>query len=186
MACCTSMPLAASRARSWRGRRPRPSASLWSAKPQTTPIPTTRRSSTSRTSPAPTPPAASCSSCWSTQSVSHRPRSATSYSPTPSRACRPTAHPVRARQRDHCRPWLARLIDDAAPRIVVSLGVKPLEALRAIEPHNLRVRDAGTAVPWYGRHLLPLYPPSRLGQVSRSADLQRRDIAALRAFIHGP
>lgn len=104
-------------------------------------------------------------------------------------ACLPAerdgAHPVRARQRDQCRPWLARLIDDAAPRIVVSLGVKPLEALRAIEPHNLRVRDAGTAVPWYGRHLLPLYHPSRLGQVSRSADLQRKDIAALRAFVHG-
>ena len=102
-------------------------------------------------------------------------------------ACLPArhdgAHPVRARQRDHCRPWLARLIDDADPRVVVSLGKKPLEALDAIERHHLRVSNAGTAVPWYRRHLLPLYHPSRLGRVSRPADLQRRDIAALRAFV---
>jgi uracil-DNA glycosylase len=92
-------------------------------------------------------------------------------------------HPVRARQRDHCRPWLARLIDDADARVVVSLGKKPLEALGRIEPHGLRVSDAGKAAPWYGRHLLPLYHPGRLGRISRPADLQRRDIASLRAFV---
>jgi len=90
-------------------------------------------------------------------------------------------YPVRAQQRKACSPWLARLINDLDPRVVVTCGAAALSAIKNIAPHGLRLRDnAGKVCPWNGRLLLPLYHPSVLGQLSRPREQQLADIEALR------
>ena len=92
-------------------------------------------------------------------------------------------HPVSDRQRDHCRPWLRRLIDVPGVRVVVTMGARSLDAVRQIERHGLTLKDSGTMHDWFGRTLLPLYHASRVGRVSRPEALQRQDIRALRTFL---
>src|SRR5476651_2468208 len=51
-------------------------------------------------------------------------------------------------------------IDLVQPLLVMTLGAVALEATRAIESHDLTLRDSvRTANNWYGRKLLPLYHP---------------------------
>lgn len=102
--------------------------------------------------------------------------------------CLPTRsngkHPVKAAQRKLCRPWLERLIVDSDAAVVAAMGAQALEALKAVEPHALRLKaDVGRAHPWFGRQLVPLYHTSQLGRVDRSAEMQLRDIDAVRPFI---
>ena len=92
-------------------------------------------------------------------------------------------HPVSERQRDHCRPWLRRLIDVPGVRVVATLGSRPLEAVGQIERHGLTLKNSGTMHDWFGRKLLPLYHASPLGRVSRPEAMQRQDIRALRTFL---
>lgn len=67
----------------------------------------------------------------------------------------------RRRELANCAPWLRAQLELVRPRLVVTLGAAALEALRLIEPHPYRLaRDAGRALPWNGRTLVPLYHPS--------------------------
>lgn len=94
--------------------------------------------------------------------------------------------PVGAKQLNMCRPWLARLITEGNPTVVVTFGTKALAALAGIEAHHLRLRSSvGKLHPWFGRQLLPLYHPGLLGRVSRSAGQQKEDIEALRPILRG-
>ena len=69
---------------------------------------------------------------------------------------RPTAAEVR-----RCSPWLRAQIDLVSPRLIVTLGVVALAALRLIEDHPYRLRDrVGALLPWRGTLLVPLYHPS--------------------------
>ena len=89
--------------------------------------------------------------------------------------------PVKAQQRNLCRPWLIRLIELVDPGVVVTLGGQALDAVGRIERHGLALKNgAGTLHDWYGRKLLPLYHPGRLGRLARSAEQQMRDIGVLR------
>ena len=101
--------------------------------------------------------------------------------------CLPTRkgerYPVSAKQADHCKPWLVRLIEDADVKVVVTMGGKPLEAVNRIERHGLTLKDAGALHPWFGRKLLPLYHAGLLGRISRSEAQQRQDIRVLRTFL---
>ena len=94
-------------------------------------------------------------------------------------------HPVTGKLMRACSPWLQRLIDDVQPRVVATFGLKALSAVRLIEKHGLRklADHAGKPVPWYGRQLLPLFHPGRLGRISRSAAAQLADIAVLRGLL---
>lgn len=93
-------------------------------------------------------------------------------------------YPVTAAIRKACRPWLVRLIDDLDPGVVVSVGGEALHALGQIERHGLKLKGAvGQLHRWYGRKLLPLYHPSRLGRVTRPAEKQRVDIRALAPYL---
>lgn len=91
---------------------------------------------------------------------------------------------VRASQLARCAPWLKRLIDDANPTIVLTMGAVALGALARVSPHRLKLSAAvGRVHDWYGRKLLPLYHASRLGRLNRSEADQRRDMRALRAHL---
>jgi len=91
---------------------------------------------------------------------------------------------VRAPQLASCAPWLKRLIDDANPTIVLTMGAVALGALARVAPHRLKLSAAvGRIHDWYGRKLLPLYHASRLGRLNRSEADQRRDMRALREHL---
>jgi uracil-DNA glycosylase len=94
-----------------------------------------------------------------------------------------TKYPVVAKQLDHCRVWLVRLIRDAEAKVVVTMGATPLQAVSRIERHQLSLKNAGRLHPWFGRALLPLYHAGRLGRISRPEALQRQDMRALRTFL---
>jgi uracil-DNA glycosylase family 4 len=97
-------------------------------------------------------------------------------------------HPVSTRQVDFCGTWLERLIRDADPAVVVTLGAQALTALGRLEPHGLDLRTGvGKLHPWKGRHLLPLYHPGMLSRnLSRSAAEQLQDIAVLKSVLTQP
>lgn len=85
-----------------------------------------------------------------------------------------------APQLEVCRPWLTRVLADVAPAVVVTLGAKALAALGRVERHGLQLKGGvGQLHPWRGTMLLPLYHPGALGRITRSADMQRRDIRAI-------
>lgn len=93
-------------------------------------------------------------------------------------------HPVSVKQVDACKPWLARLIDDAEITIVVTMGATALRALNRIERHGLVLKQAaGRLHSWHGRMLLPLYHAGLLGRLSRNEAAQRADIRALRDHL---
>jgi uracil-DNA glycosylase family 4 len=79
----------------------------------------------------------------------------------------------------NCGRHLQAQIDLLDPGWVVSLGRVALDALALIQPHGaILARDVGTARPWYGRHLVPLYHPgprsiARRGLAQHVADFQR-------------
>lgn len=91
---------------------------------------------------------------------------------------------VKSAQKRNCSKWLKTLIETCDARIVVTLGGQALSALKIISSHKLTLRsDAGKVHIWNNRKLLPLYHPSRLGQVTRSREQQLVDIQALKLFI---
>lgn len=111
--------------------------------------------------------------------------------------------PPSATEIARCRPFLARTLDLVHAPIVVALGRVALESLRAVAPHDaILSRDVGTALPWQGRTLVPMYHPSRqstlhrpdaqqqadwrrLGDIVGRADLLRRLFERRRVAPHG-
>ena len=93
-------------------------------------------------------------------------------------------HPVKAGQRHLCSVHLRATVEGVDPAVVVTLGVKALDAVKAVERHRLKLRD-DVARPhrWFGRLLFPLYHPSRLGRVTRSAAAQAKDYRELRLLL---
>lgn len=71
------------------------------------------------------------------------------------------------------------------PRVIVTLGAKPLAAMGLIERHNLSLSSSvGRAHSWYGRVLFPLYHPSPRALMARSLSTQREDFVRLAAFVN--
>lgn len=60
----------------------------------------------------------------------------------------------------NCSTFLTRALAIVSPDIVVTLGSVALEAIKAIAPHNLTLKDAGKIHPWQNRLLVPIYHPS--------------------------
>jgi uracil-DNA glycosylase family 4 len=62
---------------------------------------------------------------------------------------------------NNCSDFLRRTVEIVDPSLLVTLGSVALDALRAIEPHDLTLREAaGKIHRWNGRVLVPLYHPS--------------------------
>lgn len=80
-----------------------------------------------------------------------------------------------------CSGWLREQIAIVDPVIIGALGIVALDALALIEPHEAELRrDAGKAIPWDGRLLVPLYHPSPRAQIHRSLAAQEADFRAFR------
>jgi uracil-DNA glycosylase family 4 len=61
----------------------------------------------------------------------------------------------------NCSSLLRRTFDLIDPPVVATLGSVALEGIKVIEPHALTLKlNAGKAVDWNGRKLIPLYHPS--------------------------
>lgn len=97
----------------------------------------------------------------------------------PRRATGANRPPTRA-EKMNCSAFLRRQIEVVRPSVVVTMGRVSLEALRAIEYHQLNLREAaGKVFAWAGRLLVPLYHPSP--QVLASHRREREQLQDYRA-----
>lgn len=88
--------------------------------------------------------------------------------------------PTRAEIRN-CSGFLRRQIELINPPVIATLGAVALDALRLIEPHDLRLREhAAKIARWNGRLLVPLYHPSPQVIITvRTLDQQKLDFRVL-------
>jgi len=93
---------------------------------------------------------------------------------------RPTAQELR-----NCSSFLQRTIALIDPRVIVSLGMVALDALRALHYHELYLKEnAGQIHRWHGRLLVPLYHPSpQVLITSRKEPAQLEDYQAVAQAI---
>ena len=95
--------------------------------------------------------------------------------------------PPRRRELAACARWLDTQIRLVDPPLVVTLGTAALEALRIIEHHPFALsRDAGRALRWRGRTLVPLYHPSPRTAGRRPFSKQLEDFGSLRELMGDP
>jgi DNA polymerase len=85
----------------------------------------------------------------------------------------------------NCSSFLQRTIQLLEPRVVATLGSVALEALKAIEYHQISLKnEIGKSFEWNGRILVPLYHPSPQVIAShRRFDEQMRDFQTLKKVI---
>ncbi|MFA6244926.1 MAG: uracil-DNA glycosylase, partial [Candidatus Hydrogenedentales bacterium] len=77
---------------------------------------------------------------------------------------------------ENCGDFLKRQIELVKPKIVVTLGATALKAVASVELHHLSLKDAvRSALPWFGRLLIPLYHPGQRAMIHRSQANQRSD-----------
>jgi DNA polymerase len=95
--------------------------------------------------------------------------------------------PPHRRELATCARWLDAQLQLVNPSLVVTLGTAALEALRLIEHHPFALsRDAGRALRWRGRTLVPLYHPSPRTAGRRPFSQQLEDFRALRELLADP
>ncbi|MGD9630019.1 MAG: uracil-DNA glycosylase [Pyrinomonadaceae bacterium] len=93
--------------------------------------------------------------------------------------------PTRAEIKN-CSSFLRRTIRLIDPKVIATLGGVALDAIRAIEPHDLKLKkDAGSAIEWYGRKLVPLYHPSpQVVAAQRGLEIQLAHFRVLSELIY--
>lgn len=80
----------------------------------------------------------------------------------------------------NCSYYLEMVLELIQPDVIITLGVKALEALNNIEKHNYVLKDdVATLVPWHGTNLYPLYHMSPRAMIHRSMLQQRTDFIKL-------
>ena len=85
----------------------------------------------------------------------------------------------------NCSYYLEMLINIVDPEVIVTLGVKALEALKYIEHHNFILKESiGKKVKWHGRALVPLYHMSPRATIHRSIVQQRADFIRLSHIVN--
>jgi DNA polymerase len=109
-----------------------------------------------------------------TNAVMCSPRTATDANRKPTKA-----------EINNCSSFLRRQIDLIQPRVIATLGSVALEALKAIEYHEFKLKtDAARILDWYGVKLVPLYHPSPQVIAShRRMDQQLEDFRALQSLL---
>lgn len=85
----------------------------------------------------------------------------------------------------NCSAFLRRTIQLLQPKVVATLGSVALEALKAIEYHQISLKnDIGKSFEWNGRILVPLYHPSPQVIAShRRFDEQIQDFQTLKNLL---
>jgi len=109
-----------------------------------------------------------------TNAVMCSPRTATDANRKPTKA-----------EINNCSSFLRRQIDLIQPRVIATLGIVALEALKAIEYHEFKLKTgAANVFDWYGTRLVPLYHPSPQVIAShRRMDQQLEDFRALQSLL---
>ena len=109
-----------------------------------------------------------------TNAVLCSPRSATGAND------KPTRHEIA-----NCSPYLQRQIELINPAVIATLGAVALDALKAIDKHDIALKGgAGTIIQWNGRLLIPLYHPSpKTVAAVRSLPQQIKDFASVRTAL---
>jgi len=85
---------------------------------------------------------------------------------------------------NNCSWFLRRQIELIRPRVIATLGTVALEALKAIEYHEFKLKtDAANVLDWHGTKLVPLYHPSPQVIAShRRMEQQLEDFSVLKTF----
>ncbi len=87
----------------------------------------------------------------------------------------------------NCSSYLRGILDLLQPRLVVTLGRVALDALSLIEKHHIELAtQVGTAVPWHGTHVVPLYHPSGRAMARRPFAQQAKDYARVKSILNSP
>lgn len=85
-----------------------------------------------------------------------------------------------AREISNCSYFLSMTIELINPEIVVTLGIKALEAIKNIAQHDYTLKDhVASLQPWNKRFLFPLYHMSPRAAIHRSMIQQRADFIKL-------
>lgn len=95
------------------------------------------------------------------------------------------AYPVGAQQIINCSPHLKRMITELSPKIVCTLGMLPLNAIKKIENHGITDLHSSAAkeIKWFNRILFPLFSTNlktRFGADGRTKNEQIEDWKKLR------
>ncbi len=90
------------------------------------------------------------------------------------------AYPVGAQQIINCTPNLKRMILEISPKIVCTLGMLPLNAIKKIEDHGITDLRSAVAkeIKWFDRFLFPLFSTNlktRFGSDGRNKNEQIED-----------
>ena len=81
---------------------------------------------------------------------------------------------------ENCSYYLNMVLELVKPEVVVTLGVKALEAINIIEKHSYSLnRDVAKLLPWHGMRVFPLYHMSPRAMIHRPIIKQRADFIAL-------
>lgn len=84
----------------------------------------------------------------------------------------------------NCSYYLEMLINIINPEVIVTLGIKALDALNNIELHNCILKECvGQSFDWYGRKLFPLYHMGPRATIHRSLVHQRADFIKLSHLV---
>ena len=86
---------------------------------------------------------------------------------------------------NNCASFLEKTLEVINPRVIATLGIVALEALKAIEYHELKLKnDVAKLVDWNSVKLLPLYHPSpQVFAAHRRVGQQLKDYEVLRKAI---
>ncbi|MBS0249145.1 MAG: uracil-DNA glycosylase [Proteobacteria bacterium] len=76
----------------------------------------------------------------------------------------------------NCSAFLRRQIEIVDPKIIVTLGLQALNALKLIEPHEIDLANGvRKSWQWHGRILIPMYHPGQRAMIHRSFANQLAD-----------
>jgi uracil-DNA glycosylase family 4 len=85
---------------------------------------------------------------------------------------------------ENCSYYLEMTLKLVNPDIIVTLGVKALEALKYIENHNYILRDCvAQKVSWNNKYLFPIYHMGPRAAIHRSINKQRSDFMILSHIV---
>lgn len=84
----------------------------------------------------------------------------------------------------NCSYYLEMLIAIINPEVIVTLGIKALDAIKNVENHDYILKECvGQNFNWYGRKLVPLYHMGPRAIIHRSLVQQRADFIRLSHIV---
>ncbi len=84
----------------------------------------------------------------------------------------------------NCSYYLEMLIDIINPEVIVTLGIKALDAIKNVENHDYILKECvGQSFNWHGRKLVPLYHMGPRATIHRSLVQQRADFIRLSHIV---